>query len=74
MTPYIVARQAPVSMEFSRKECWSGLPFPTPWDLPHLGIEPAFLATPALASGFFTTVKPGKPVRCTYFRFSDLET
>ena len=32
-------------MEFSRKEYWSGLPFPTPQDLPHLGIEPAFLVT-----------------------------
>ena len=41
-TPWTVARQAPLSMEFSRQEHWSGLPFPTPRDLPNLGIEPGF--------------------------------
>ena len=46
-----VARQAPQSMEFSRQEYWSGLPFPSPGDLPDLGIEPG---TPVLAGGFFT--------------------
>ena len=35
-----VAHQAPLSMEFSRQECWSGLPFPSPEDLPDPGIEP----------------------------------
>ena len=44
-------------MEFSRQEYWSGLPFPTPGDLPDLGINPE---SPALAGGFFTTVPPGK--------------
>ena len=38
-TPWTVARQAPMSMEFSRQEYWSGLPFPSPGDLPNLGIE-----------------------------------
>ena len=38
--PQTVAHQAPLSMEFSRKEYWSGLPFPSPGDLPDLGIEP----------------------------------
>ena len=38
--PWSVACQAPLSMEFSRQEYWSGLPFPSPWDLPNLGIEP----------------------------------
>ena len=38
-----------------RKEYWSGLPFPTPWHLPHLGIEPMSLVSPALADRFFTT-------------------
>ena len=52
-----VARQAPLSTEFSRKEYWSGLPFPTPGDRPNPGIEPA---SPTLAGGFFTTVPPGK--------------
>ena len=46
-----VARQAPQSMEFSRQEYWSGLPFPSPGDLPDPGIEPG---TPVLAGGFFT--------------------
>ena len=49
------------SMEFSRQEYWSGLPFPTPGDLPDPGIEPAFLASPATAGGFINTVPPGKP-------------
>ncbi|ELR46456.1 hypothetical protein M91_05097, partial [Bos mutus] len=49
------ASQAPLSMEFSRQEYWSGLPFPPPGDLPNPGIEPMSLVSPALASGFFTT-------------------
>ena len=40
MTPWTVACQAPLFMEFSRQEYWSGLPFPTPGDLPDPGIEP----------------------------------
>ena len=51
----MVAHQAPLSMEFSRQEHWSGLPFPTPGDLRNPGIEPMSLASPALAGGFFTT-------------------
>ena len=39
-TPWIVAHQAPLSMGFSRQKYWSGLPFPSPGDLPNLGIEP----------------------------------
>ena len=54
-TPWTVAYQAPQSMEFSRKEYWSGSPFPSPGDLPKPGIEPASLTSPALAGGFFTT-------------------
>ena len=51
-TPWTVAHQAPQSMEFSRQECWSGLPFPSPGDLPNPGIEPGFPApqTDALPS------------------------
>ena len=52
--------QAPLSMEFSRQEHWSRLPFPTPGDLPDPGIKPASLVRPALAGGFFTTEPPGK--------------
>ena len=54
-TPKTVAHQAPLSMEFSRQEYWSGLPFPPPGGLPDSGIEPM---SPALAAGFFTIVPP----------------
>ena len=40
MTPWTLASQAPLSMGFSRQEYWSGLPFPSPEDLPNSGIEP----------------------------------
>ena len=43
-------------MAFSKQEYWNGFPFPTPGDLPDPGIEPAFLASPILADGFFTTL------------------
>ena len=49
------ACQVPLSMGFSREEYWSGLLFPSPGDLPDLGIEPASLMSPEFASGFFTT-------------------
>ena len=39
-TPWTIAHQAPPSMRFSRQEYWSGLPFPSPGDLPNAGIEP----------------------------------
>ena len=55
MTLWTIARQAPLSMGFSRQECWSGLPFPPLWDLPDPGIEPTSLGSPALAGGFFTS-------------------
>ena len=45
-------------MGFPRQEYWSGLPFPSPEDLPDPGIEPV---SPALAGGFFTAEPPGKP-------------
>ena len=57
-TPWTVARQAPLSMGFSRQEYCSELPFPTPGDHSDPRIEPA---SPALAFGFFTTAPPGKP-------------
>ena len=60
-TPRIVAYQAPLSMEFSRQEYWSGWPFPIQGDLPNPGNEPVSLASPALAGGFFISVSPGKP-------------
>ena len=48
-------------MEFARQEYWSGLPFPSPGDLPDPGIELASPASPALAGGFFTSESQGSP-------------
>jgi len=58
VTPWTVAHQAPLPMEFSRQEYWSGLLFPTPGNLPNLGTEPV---SPALAHRSFTTTPPGMP-------------
>ena len=49
-------------MAFSRQEYWSGLPFPSPGDLPNPGMELTFLEFPALAGGFFTTKPSGRPL------------
>ena len=58
-TLWTVAHQAPLSMEFSREEYWSGLPLPSPGDLSDLpGIE---LEAPAFSEGFFSTEPPEKP-------------
>ena len=56
MDPCIIARQAPLPMEFSRQEYWSEVPFPTEGNLPNPGIKPVSLLSPALAGGFFTTI------------------
>ena len=55
VTPWTVARQAPLSMGFPRQEYWSEWPFPPPGDLPDPNIEPASLMSPALAGRVFTT-------------------
>ena len=52
---WIIAHQAPLSMEFSRQGYWSELPFPSPGDLSNPGIEPASIMSPALVGRFFTT-------------------
>ena len=57
-TPWTVAHQAPLSMGFSRQEYWSGLPFPSPGNLPYPGIEPR---SPALQVDALTSEPPGKP-------------
>ena len=59
VTPWTVARQAPLSMGFSRQEYWSELPFPSPGDVPDPEIKPSSPASPALAGGFFTSLPPG---------------
>ena len=56
-TLWTVAYQAPPSMGFSRREDWSGLPFPSPGDLPHPGIEPG---SPTLQEDSLTSEPPGK--------------
>ena len=58
VTPWTVARQAPLSVEFRRQAYWNGLSFPPPGNLPDPGIEPM---SPASAGRFFTTESPGKP-------------
>ena len=54
VTPWTIARQAPLSMGFSRQEHWSGLPYPPPGYIPNPGVKPVSLMSPALTDGFFT--------------------
>ena len=56
VTPWTVAHQAPPFMGFSRQEYWSGLPFPSPGDLPDPGIEPR---SPKLQAEPLTSEPPG---------------
>ena len=56
-TPWTAAYQAPPSIAFSRQEYWSGLPFPSPGDLPDPGIKPGF---PTLEAEALTSEPPGK--------------
>ena len=58
VTPWTVAHQAPWSMGFSRHEYWSGLPFPSPGDLPNPGMKPRY---PALEADALPSKLPGKP-------------
>ena len=60
--PWMVARQAPLSMIFFRQEYWSGLLFPPPGDLPDSGIDSASPASSGLAERVSTSEPPGKPV------------
>ena len=57
VTPWTVAHQASLSMGFSRQQYWSGLPFPSPWDLPDPGIEPR---SSALQADALPSEPPGK--------------
>ena len=57
VTPWTVAYQAPPSVGFSRQEYWIGLPFPSPGDLPHPGIE---LWSPTLQADALPSEPPGK--------------
>ena len=71
-TPWTVAHQTLLSMEFSRQEYWSGLPFPTPGDLPNPGKEPMSSVSPTLSGRFYTTAPPRKPVASSYLGYNDL--
>ena len=64
VTSQTAAYQAPQSMGFSRQEYWSGLPFPSPGDLPDPGIEPR---SPALQADALTSEPPGKPLIHNFF-------
>ena len=65
-TPWTVAYQAPLSLGFSRQECWSGLPFPSLGDLPNPGIEPR---SPVLEADALTSVLSFKFLSIYYFNF-----
>ena len=67
-TPWTVAYQAPPSMGFSRQECWSGLPFPSPGDLPDPGIE---TGSPALRADALPSEPPGKSFVLTEVGLND---
>ena len=69
MIPCTVAHKAPLSMEFSRQEYWSGLPFPSPENLPDLEME---LRSPTLHADFLPSDPPGKP-RKEHGTFSELK-
>ena len=57
-TPWTIAHQTPLSMEFSRQEYWSGFPFPFPGDLPDPRLKPR---SPALQAGALPSEPPEKP-------------
>ena len=62
-TPWTVAREALLSMDFSRREYWSGLPFPSPGDLPDPGIEPGSPASPVLQADALLLSYQGCPYK-----------
>ena len=59
VSPWTLAHQAPLSMEFSRQEYWSGFPFPSPGNILDPGIEPAYPVTPALQVNSSPIEPPG---------------
>ena len=61
VTPWTVAHQAPLSMEFSRQEYWSGLPCSPPGDLLDTGTKPGSSTSPESQADSLPTERPGKP-------------
>ena len=70
-TPWTVAYQAPLSVEFSRQEYWSGLPFPSPGDLPDPGIE---AGPPTLQAEALPSEPPRKPINWVFLPHSVLNS
>ena len=66
-TPWTVACQSPLSIGFSRQEYWSGLPFPSPGDLPNPGIKPG---SPSLQADALSSEPPGKPPNILHNRIN----
>ena len=66
--PWMLAHQAPLSMGFSRREYWSGLPFPSPGDLPDPGIELASLVSPCLPHWQGDSLSLAPPRKCVGWR------
>ena len=60
VTPWTVTCQASLSLGFPRQGYWSGVPFPSPGDLPDPGIKPVSVVSPALVGRFFTTAPHGE--------------
>ena len=73
-TPWTIAHQAPLSIEFSRQEYWSGLPFSTPEDLPDPEIEPKSLASPALAVDSLPLHHLGSPYKVSQVQLFSITT
>ena len=67
-TPWTVAYHAPPSMGFSRQEYWSGLPFPSPEDLPDPGIEPR---SPALRADTLPSEPPGNTMKGVHVQMQE---
>ena len=65
-TLWTITHQVSLCMEFSRQEYWSGLPCPSPQDLPNSGIEPVSLPSPAVADGFFTISATWEAIKRSY--------
>ena len=69
--PWTVAYQAPLSMGFSRQEYWSGVPFPSPGDLPNPGIEPRSPAFQAYSLPYEPQGRPFLPIKMKRRKFSE---
>ena len=70
VSPWTVALQAPLFMEFSSQEYWSGLPFPSPGNLPNPGIEPT---SPALQVDSLLLSHQGSLTKTVMIKFTEIE-